>query len=145
VQRSIIVGKPATDVYGFWRDFRNLPRVFPFLSAVTVTDARRSHWRLVGPGGLTAEWDAIIERDEPGRLIEWHSVEPAALPNRGTVEFRPAAGAASTEVVLNFEFEAPAAHAQREVAGLLGADLDEPVAAGLRRFKEFLEIPVVPR
>src|SRR5688500_5803674 len=54
------VRKPAEALYGFWRDFENLPRIMTHLESVRVIDDRRSHWvaRANSLGGKRFEWDA---------------------------------------------------------------------------------------
>jgi uncharacterized membrane protein len=42
-RRAITVNRPVEEVYGFWRDFQNLPRFMRHLESVTVTGDRRSH------------------------------------------------------------------------------------------------------
>ena len=38
------IRKPAEELYSFWRDFENLPRIMTHLESVRVIDDRRSHW-----------------------------------------------------------------------------------------------------
>src|SRR3954452_2630347 len=44
VKSAITIGRPVTEVYGFWRNFENLPRFMSHLESVEVQDSGRSHW-----------------------------------------------------------------------------------------------------
>jgi uncharacterized membrane protein len=95
VRKSITVGRPAEELYRFWRDFHNLPRFMRHLESVQVIDERRSHWKAKAPFGRTIEWDAEIIEEGPNELIAWRSLEGADLPNYGAVTFEPARAAAA--------------------------------------------------
>src|SRR5690606_10109619 len=60
VERSLTVNRPVGEVYGFWRDFENLPSFMKHLESVRVIDDRRSHWVAKAPAGMNVEWDAEI-------------------------------------------------------------------------------------
>lgn len=73
VTQAFVINRPASDLYRFWRDFENLPRIMEHLESVRVLDGdgRRSHWvaKAHGLGGKRFEWDAEITRDEPDRFL----------------------------------------------------------------------------
>src|SRR3954466_9127534 len=45
IAQSIIVGRGPEEVYGFWRNFENLPRFMDHLESVEETSDRQTHWR----------------------------------------------------------------------------------------------------
>src|SRR3954470_14677521 len=45
IAQSIIVGRQPEDVYGFWRNFENLPRFMNHLESVKETGNGQTHWR----------------------------------------------------------------------------------------------------
>src|SRR5512133_3134578 len=106
-KRSITVMRPVEEVYGFWRDFENLPRFMRHLDSVTVTGERRSHWKAKAPAGASVEWDAETTQDQPNELIAWRSVEGSDVYNAGTVRFREAPGGRGTEVRVDIEYDPP--------------------------------------
>src|SRR5579859_2082463 len=69
IGRTVTINRPREDVYGYWRDFRNLPNFMENVKAIRIIDDRVSHWTVAAPAGESVEWDAIIVEDEPGRLI----------------------------------------------------------------------------
>jgi uncharacterized membrane protein len=125
------------DLYRFWRNLSELPRVMRHVESVTET-GEFSHWKVKGPLGKTLEWDAEIINDHPGELIAWQSLPGASVDNAGAVRFEKGKNG-TTRLKVAFEFDPPAGPIGAAVAKLLGGSpqrlLDEDLAA----FKEFAE------
>ena len=68
VKAAITVRRPVADVYGFWRDFQNLPSFMYHLVSVEVSPNGQSHWKAKAPVGKV-KWDAEIVEDRPNELI----------------------------------------------------------------------------
>jgi uncharacterized membrane protein len=135
----ITVGRPRDELYRFWRDLQALPRIAPRLREVTVTDSRRSHWRIDGPRGTPVEWQSEITHDEPGQEIAWRTTRDEVLTHFGTVRFRPAAGDRGTVVEVHLEYVPPAGALGTAVARLAGQSPQRLVREALRRMKQLLE------
>jgi uncharacterized membrane protein len=144
VQQVVTVNKSPEELYRFWRDFTNLPRVMDHLESVTVEDGKRSHWRAKAPAGYTVEWDAEIINDEPNHLIAWRSLENATVANAGSVRFIPAPGDRGTEVRVTLDYIPPAGRVGAIVARLFDEEPSQQVKADLRRFKSVMETGEVP-
>ena len=138
VEQSISINKPAQELYDFWRNFENLPRVMGHLNSVTVIDNKRSHWAAKAPLGYQVEWDAEIINDEPGKLIAWQSVGDATVDNSGSVRFLDR-GDGTTDVRVVLDYIPPAGKLGGMVARLFGESPDVQVADDLRRFKQTIE------
>ena len=113
VIRVITINKSPDEVYAFWRNFENLPRFMAHLEAVHTFGDRNSHWIAKGPGGTTAEWDAEVVDDIPGRMIAWRSLEGAEVDNSGCVRFERATGGRGTVVNVELRYNPPAARSVR--------------------------------
>src|SRR4051794_41858524 len=113
VTKSIIINRSPEEIYGFWRDFRNLPRFMRHLESVDITAGGRSHWKAKGPAGTKVEWDAEITEDRPNELIAWRSLEGADVPNSGWVRFSKATGGRGTLGGRYIENDPPAGEASR--------------------------------
>src|SRR5438477_5049613 len=85
VDKVITVNKPREEVYGFWRQFENLPRFMRHLESVKDLGFGRSHWVAKGPAGRTVEWDAEIIMEKANELISWRSLEGSGVQNAGSV------------------------------------------------------------
>ena len=167
VEQSILVMRPAHELYGIWRDLAGLPRFMRHLESVTVIDDVRSRWVARGPTSITVSWDAAIVRDEPGAALSWRSLpeEPgteAAPPeaetaaesppgaeapqprasrvdHAGSVRFRPLRGGAGTTVTVVLRYRPAGGVLGATAARLLGEDPDRQIAEDLARFRELAE------
>src|SRR5688572_33072844 len=74
MKKTIIIDRPAEDLYSFWRDFQNLPRIADILESVEVLDDLRSRWTVAAPGEIPIQWDAEITKDLPSEMIGWRSI-----------------------------------------------------------------------
>lgn len=70
---SVVVDLHIGEVYNFWRNLENLARFVTGIEQVRTTGPKTSHWVIRGPLGTLAEFDVLITRDEPERLVEWQS------------------------------------------------------------------------
>src|SRR3712207_8162671 len=83
------VDAPVEKVYHYWRNFTNFPNFMRNVKEVTplAGDDRRTHWKVEGPLGASAEWDAEIVEDVPNEKIAWKSLEGSRVDNSGVVRF----------------------------------------------------------
>lgn len=136
--RTVTINKPAAELYAFWRDFANLPRFMDNIVRIDVADDTRSHWVVKAPGGGTVEWDAIVTRDEPGRLIGWTSAEGADVANSGEIEFRDA-GQRGTVVTATIAYDPPGGVVGKLIAKMFQREPAIQARRDLRRFKQLME------
>ena len=144
VKAAITVRRPVGEVYGFWRDFQNLPSFMYHLESVEPSGGGRSRWKAKAPIGKV-KWDAEIVEDRPNELISWRSLPGARVPNSGTVRFRPAPSDQGTEIMLDMNYGAPGGPAGAFVAKLFGEEPRQQVKDDLRRFKQVMETGEVVR
>jgi uncharacterized membrane protein len=136
---AVTIRHPVEVVYGYWRDFSNLPSFMNHLASVQVHGNGRSHWTANAPAGRTVEWDAEIVEDKPNERIAWRSLEGAQVPNSGVVWFTPAPGDRGTEVRVELTYDPPAGVLGKVVAKLFGEEPQQQVTDDLRRLKQVLE------
>jgi uncharacterized membrane protein len=139
VEHSVTVKRPAAELYAFWRDPANLPRIIDFVESVEMLSDTTARWRARGPAGTTVEWEAEIINEIPNELLAWKSVGDADVPNAGSLHFRPAPNARGTEVRIVFEYEPPAGHLGAWIAKLVKEDPSAQLRGALRRFKQLAE------
>ncbi len=140
VRRAATIGKPRSEVYGFWRRFENLPRFMDHLQSVTETGDGTSRWVAKAPAGREVGWDAEIVEDRPNELIAWRSLPGADVYNAGTVRFMPAPGGRGTEVRVELEYKPPLGKLGSKVAMLWREEPGQQVQDDLRHFKQVMEI-----
>lgn len=136
---DVVVQRPRGEIYRMWRDLSQLPRFMQHLERVDVLSPTRSHWVTKGAAGTMVEWDAEIVAERDGEYLEWCSVAPADVPNRGTVQFVDADGGNATEVIVTLEAEPPAGKLGDLVAQMFGSSPQQEVDDAVRRFREIAE------
>ena len=139
IGRTVTINRPRSEVYAFWRDFGNLPRILENIESVTELDERRSHWVVRAPAGTTVEWDSLIVEDVRDELISWQSAEGADVANSGRIDFRDAHGGRGTLVTATIAYDAPAGAVGKLVAKLFQREPEIQARRDLRRFKQFME------
>jgi uncharacterized membrane protein len=139
IGRTVTINRPRRELYGIWRDFRNLPRFMENIERVEVIDEKRSHWVVSAPAGDSVEWDSLIEEDIPGELISWSSVAGSGIEHSGRIEFRDAHGGRGTEVTATILYDPPAGKLGKVIAKLFQKEPKIQARRDLRRFKQLME------
>lgn len=142
VAQAMLINKSPEELYRFWRNFENLPRIMQQVESVHVLDERRSHWVVRAhnvPGGRV-EWDAQITRDDPNELIAWRSEPGSEVETTGQIRFAKALGDRGTEVHVNMDYVPPAGRLGKWIAQLFGQNPSRLVREDLRNFKRLMEI-----
>ncbi len=144
VVRTIAINRSPADCYQFWRGLESLPRFMRHVVDVKKIDESRSRWVVRAPAGRTVEWDAVIVRQEPDRLIAWRSLEGADVDSTGVVEFSPRPGGRGTLLRVAMEYRPPAGILGAAVAKLFGEEPGQQMKEDLRRLKQLLETGEIP-
>jgi uncharacterized membrane protein len=144
VEKSVTILKPREELFRYWRQFDNLPRIMRHLESVNVIDDRRSHWVAQGPAGTKVEWDAEIINEVPNELIAWRSLGGAEVDNAGSVRFLDAPGDRGTELHVTMEYIPPAGRLGSIIAKMFGRDADQEIKEDLRNFKRMMEVGELP-
>jgi uncharacterized membrane protein len=145
IRKAVTLNRAPEEVYGFWRDLRNLPSVLHHLEEVTPMDGRRSHWRAKGPAGSSFEWDAEITEDRPNELLAWRSLPGAEVPNSGWIRFETARGGRGTRITVDLRYVPPGGMLGARIARLFGREPGQEVQEDLRAFKQVMETGEVTR
>ena len=144
VQKSFTIIKPIAEVFAFWRNFENLPRIMTHLESVRNVDGRYSHWTARGPANMNIEWDAEIIDERANEYIVWRSCAGADVVNRGSVQFYSALNGEATEISVALDYEPPAGKVGVLFARAFGQDPEQQVREDLRAFKALMEAGEVP-
>jgi uncharacterized membrane protein len=139
VVKTIGIMRPAADLYGFWRNFENLPRFMAHLKSVRVIDEKRSHWVAQGPLGKNVEWDAEIIEDKPNELIAWRTIPGSDVQSSGSVRFTAAPGRRGSLVRVEMEYLPPGGALGLLFAKLFGKSPEQQVWQDLHHFEMIME------
>src|SRR5215831_10229285 len=139
IKKSATVNASLEQLYGYWRNLSNLPKLFDNVLSIEVLDPTRSHWTLSVPGGMTLEWDAEITVDRKNEMIGWRSLDGADLDNAGYVRFERATGGRGTVVRVALQYNPPAGKVGAVVSTLLGEKPSSQIEEALRKLKQLME------
>jgi len=145
VQTSIVVNKPKSEVYNFWRKLENLPLFMTHLESVNVIDKKHSEWRMkLLKGFSTIDWTAEIIQDKKNTVIAWESLPGSEIENTGEVEFEEI-DSNSTQVTARIGYKAPAGKAGEVAAHLLNPILKLLIRQDIQNLKVFMESGEIPK
>jgi uncharacterized membrane protein len=144
VEESVTVLRPREELYRYWRDFSNLPRIMRHLKSVETKSDGRSHWVATGPMEMSVEWDAEIITERENELIGWRSVGDSEVDTAGSVHFLAAPGDRGTEIRVVLKYDPPAGKLGAGIAWLFGKSASRQIREDLRRFKSMMETGTIP-
>lgn len=140
IETQLLIDKPREEVYAYWRQMENLPRLMSHIKHVRALDEQHSHWIIRMPGNMgSLSWDAKLVEDRPGEKLAWQSVPDALVDNSGEVLFREGPTASQTDLYLRIRYLPPAGVAGTTIARVLNPVFARMVEDDIRSFKERLE------
>jgi uncharacterized membrane protein len=137
VTRDIIVKAPVSEVYQLWANFENFPHFMKYISSITKTGDRTSHWIMEGPLGKNLEWDAETTTLEPNKRIAWNSRDGGDIKTSGQVTFNSLSHD-QTEITILLQYVPPAGKLGEFIANLF-SDPEKRLDEDLRNFKAYVE------
>lgn len=138
VQKTVTLAMPIERVYDLWNHPEQFPCFMQHIQEVRPQGADRYHWVVKGPAGLPVEWDAVVTKREPNRLIAWKSVEGQAIENAGLIHFEPTADG-GTRLNIRMTYHPPAGVLGHAVASFFGADPKHEMDVDFVQVKQLLE------
>lgn len=139
VEKTITIDRPPAELYRFWRELENLPKIMRHLERVEKIDERRSRWTARGPMATELHWEAEIINEKEPELIAWRSLPGSQVDTAGSIHFKSADEGRHTSVVVSLKYDPPAGRVGDRVASFLGGGLEQKLAEDLERFKSVME------
>jgi uncharacterized membrane protein len=139
VEESVVINRPISELYRFWRNLENLPRFMSHLESVERITDTLSRWRAKAPAGTSVEWNAEIINEVPDRVIGWRSIEGSDVVSAGSVNFDEAGQGRGTRVRVRLQYSPPGGKLGDAVARLIGSDAATQIRQDLQRFKQLVE------
>lgn len=137
VNKSINIFAPIDEVYQFWRNFENFPLFMNHVKEITTSDDV-STWKVAGPAGTSAEFQARVVQDIPNESIAWETLPDSQVHSTGFVRFDENRDG-STRVTVQMTYLPPAGVMGHAVAQLFGVDPRQAMHDDLIRLKTLLE------
>ena len=102
VHESIEVQAPLQDVFAYWSNFENFPKMMRNVEEVRMTGQDTSHWKVKGPLGTSVDFEARTTEMDPSRGIGGNSID-GQVETSGEVRFEEvAAGRTRIDVTMNY-------------------------------------------
>jgi uncharacterized membrane protein len=135
---SIEIGRPVSDVFAFFKDFENFPRVIGAVRSVIDHQDGRSHWEVYTPSGAVLAWDAVVTKYVPNSVIAWESVIRSLVESSGVARFTPLS-TARTRVDLALTHHPLQTTLKDAVRALVAPHPSDQVHAHLEHIRFYLE------
>jgi len=144
MKSSIEIARPVAEVFAFFKDFENFPRVIGAVRSVLDYQDGRSHWELYTPSGAVVAWDAVVTKYVPNSVIAWESVVRSLVDSSGIVRFA-ALSPSRTRVDLAITHRPIQTTLKDAVRTLLAPNANNQIDRHLDRIRFYLEsLPVAP-
>ena len=137
VTASVVIRRPVNEVFGFYQDFRNLPRFLGDVMEVEQVDPTTWHWTIQGPLGVRAHWTVRVTEKRANECIRYETVTSPALKTTWQIYFTPASTTGETTV--REVLKVPLGSLGRAALALIGKFPAQESPANLHRLKELLE------
>ncbi len=121
IQKSAYVDGTVAELYEFWKNPQNYPKVFAHVKQITPEQNGIYLWQVLGPAGIPLSWKGRITRQVPDQRIEWWSLPGSIIENRGVIHLE-AQKDGRTRVQIEMTYNPPAGLLGHAVATLLGLD-----------------------
>jgi uncharacterized membrane protein len=137
VEARVTIARPVPDVFGFYRDFANLPRFLGDVMAIERIGPATFRWTIEGPFGIRLKSTIRVTEERTDELIRYETTAVPGMRTYWAVRFAPGPDPGQTEVheVLRTAFGRPGLAALT----LIGKPPAKEVVANLRRLKQVVE------
>lgn len=141
IRGSFEIGRPAAEVYAYWRNLNDLPARINHLLDVEIKDDQLSHWKASVIDNLfSLNWDAEIVKDEPGQLIGWRAAKGSVFQHVGRIQFEETADGTGTIMKIVLSYHPPGGGLGLGLARLLSPYFESLLKKEIRNFKHSVEL-----
>jgi uncharacterized membrane protein len=138
IRESLELDRPVGDVFAFFKDFENFPRVFGGLRSVIDYQDGRSHWEAYTPSGKIIAWNTVVTKYVPNCVIGWESVRGSPVETRNVLRFT-ALGADRTRIDIETAYRPSETPLHEAIRALMGPSHEARLRAGMGHTKFYLE------
>ena len=138
IQKAAYINATAADLYEFWKNPQNYPKVFAHVKEITPEQNGIFLWRVAGPAGIPLSWRGRITRLLPEQRIEWRSLPGSTVENHGIIHLEENRDG-RTRVQIDMSYNPPAGLLGHAVAALLGLDPKSAIDRDMVQLKSLFE------
>jgi uncharacterized membrane protein len=136
IEASVTIRSPLEKVFGFYRDFSNLPTFLGDVMAIEQTGPATSRWTIQGLLGIRTHWNVRVTEERANELIRYETVSAPDLRTCWEISFAmPREGETEVREVM----KPPLGRLGRAALALIGKFPAEELASNLRRLKQMME------
>jgi uncharacterized membrane protein len=137
IEVTVTIQRPVSEVFGFYRDFKNLPRFLGDVMAIEPIGPTTSRWTIEGPFRIQAHWTIEVTEERENKFIRYETVTSPKTRTYWEIYFSTGPKAGETEV--REVMKVPGGKLMRAALALIGKYPAREVAANLHRFKQVME------
>ena len=137
IEATVTIQRPVSEVFSFYRDFKNLPSFLGDVMAIEPTGPATSRWTIEGPFGIRAHWTIEVTQERSNELIRYETVSSPTTRTCWEIYFSPGTEAHETQV--REVMKAPGGRRVRDALALIGKYPAQEVSANLHRLKQVME------
>jgi uncharacterized membrane protein len=138
IQKTVFINAGAADLYQFWKNPENYPKVFAHVKQITPEQNGIFLWQVLGPAGIPLTWRGRITCLVPEKRIEWCSLPDSVIENHGVIHLE-AQKDGQTRIHIDMSYNPPAGLLGHAVAALLGLDPKSALDHDIIQLKSLLE------
>lgn len=138
IQKAAYINATAAELYEFWKNPQNYPKVFAHVKEITPEQNGIFLWRVAGPAGIPLSWRGRITRLLPEQRIEWRSLPGSTVENHGIIHLEENRDG-RTRVQIEMSYNPPAGLLGHAVAALLGLDPKSAIDRDMVQLKSLFE------
>ncbi len=138
VQKTVNINASAADLYEFWKNPENYPKVFAHVKEITPEQNGIFSWQVSGPARIPLSWRGRIIRLVPEQRVEWRSLPGSIVENHGVIHLE-AQKDGRTRVHIDMSYNPPAGLLGHALAALLGLDPKTSLDQDMVQLKSLLE------
>ena len=137
IEATVTIQRPVSEVFAFYRDFRNLPSFLGDVMEIEPTGPATSRWTIKGPFGIRVHWTTEVTEERTNELIRYETATSSATKTHWEIYFSPGAEPGETQV--REVMKAPGGRFAMDALALIGKFPAQEVSANLHRFKQLME------
>ncbi|HEX8892043.1 MAG TPA: SRPBCC family protein [Terriglobales bacterium] len=137
IEATVTIQRPVSEVFAFYRDFKNLPSFLGDVMEIEPTGPATSRWTIEGPFGIRVHWTMEVTEERTNELIRYETATSSATKTYWEIYFSPGAEPGETQV--REVMKAPGGLLVMDALALIGKFPAQEVAANLHRFKQIME------
>ena len=137
IEATVTIQRRVSEVFAFYRDFKNLPGFLGDVMEIEPTGPATSRWTIEGPFGIRVHWTTAVTEERANELIRYETATSSATKTYWEIYFSPGAEPGDTQV--REVMKAPGGRLVMDALALVGQFPAQEVLANLHRFKQLIE------